>query len=59
MSKILGEVSVDLYPMSLQANEDFSAPTRQQLRFIRGKGGKDIPVGRFIVLFKVVSESAL
>ena len=58
MSKILGEVDVDLYPLSLQASEGFTMPTRQQLRFIRAKDGKEVPVGRFIAMFKIINESA-
>lgn len=56
MSKILGEVDVDLHSLSLQASEDFATPTRQQLRFVRAKDGKEVPVGRFIGVFKIVNE---
>ena len=58
MSKILGEVDVDLYPLSLQASEGFTTPIRQQLRFIRSKDGKEVPVGRFIAMLKIINESA-
>lgn len=30
---------------------------RQQLRFIRSKDGKEVPVGRFIAMFKIINES--
>lgn len=57
MSKILGEVDVDLGGLGLQASEGFATPVRQQLRFIRAKDGKEVPVGRFIGILKIINES--
>ena len=44
-SKILGEAVMDLSPFSLQANEQYNAPVRQQMKFTRMKDGKEISVG--------------
>ena len=52
--KALGVCTMDLTPFGLQPTEEYQLPIRQQIKFVRTKGGKEVIVGRCLIFFKIL-----
>ena len=58
-ARLLGECDVDLGPLTPSLTDISGTGVRQMLKFTRNQGDKQVTVGRFVVLLKLVGEESI